>query len=198
MCRCLFWTDWGAEPKIERSSMDGRNRVVLHSEHLSWPNSLTLDHTTDTLYWADAKLHVIESSDINGMNRRPVLTRGVYHPFGITVFEDRLYWSDWYSLAILSTGKDIGRNISSLEDGVSAQEYQLSQNVSEVYTELFFPTDLHVVHPVLQFRESNPCEVDNGGCEYLCLLSSEKEEGYSCVCPTGVRLMEDRKKCRSE
>lgn len=69
--------------------MDGTGRRVLHSLHLNWPNALTIDYPTGTLYWADAKLHIIESSDINGLYRRPIVTEGVLHPFGLTVFEDR-------------------------------------------------------------------------------------------------------------
>ena len=41
----------------------------------------------------------------------------------------------------------------------------------------------------------NPCEVDNGGCSYLCLLSAESSQGYSCVCPTGVRLAANGRDC---
>ncbi len=195
----MFWTDWGNRPKIERASMDGSNRKVLHRDHLNWPNALTIDHPTQTLYWADAKLHVIESCDINGFNRRPVLTEGVLHPFGMTVFENRLYWSDWNSLAILSVTKGIGQNRSTIEDEISAHEDQLTQNATDVLTDLFFPTDLHVVHPSLQMPMETPCGRGsaNGGCEYMCLLSAE-EEGYSCACPTGIELKEDGKGCQSK
>ena len=175
--------------------MDGTNRIILHSDHLSWPNALCIDYPTSTLYWADAKLHVIESSDINGLNRRPILTVGVLHPFAITVFENRLYWSDLNRLAIVSIEKDVGRNFSEIE---LAQEQQLSQNVTDVHVNLFSPSDLHVVHPVLQPGQDNPCGSDNRGCEYLCLLSSETIEGYSCTCATGVKLAANGKNCQSK
>jgi hypothetical protein len=176
--------------------MDGANRVTLHSDHLTWPNALTIDIPTNTLYWADAKLHVIESSDIHGRNRRPVLTLGVRHPFGLTVFENRLFWSDWNMLSILSVTKSvIGANLTRVEDGNTMQERLLIQNITDVHQNLFHPTDLHVVHPVLQPVAPSPCGEDDRGCEFLCLLSSEREEGYMCACPTGRRLMEDGKGC---
>lgn len=194
--RYIFWTDWGDEAKIERSSMDGTNRVTLHSEHLTWPNGLTIDIPTSTLYWVDAKLHIIESSDIHGRNRRPVLTLGVLHPFAITVFENRLFWTDWNTRSIVSITKSvIGTNLTLVEDDLSAQERLLTQNITDVQLNLFHPTDLHVVHPVLQPATPNPCGGDNRGCEYLCLISSESDDGYKCACPTGRRLMEDGRGC---
>ncbi len=191
--------------------MDGTQRTTLITDHLTWPNSLTIDYPTNTLYWADAKLHIIESARIDGTNRRPVLTVGVLHPFGLTVFENRLYWSDWNTLSINAITKTtFGANFT--ENGVSAQEMVLSQNATDVETGLFYPTDLHVVHPALQPPCVNPCDMDNGGCEYMCLLStgagpagSGGEEGaaaaaggYACACPTGRRLMGDGRGCESE
>ena len=29
---------------------------------------------------------------------------------------------------------------------------------------------------------SNPCELNNGGCSHLCLLSSTSDSRYSCAC----------------
>ncbi|KOB75177.1 Low-density lipoprotein receptor-related protein 6 [Operophtera brumata] len=40
----MFWSDWNEKrPKIERSNLDGSNRVVLISEKLAWPNGIALD-----------------------------------------------------------------------------------------------------------------------------------------------------------
>ena len=33
---------------------------------------------------------------------------------------------------------------------------------------------------------ADPCEVGNGGCTHLCLLSATEPSGYSCICPDGV------------
>ena len=37
-CRRMYWTDWGATPKIERASLDGTQREVLVDTGLTWPN----------------------------------------------------------------------------------------------------------------------------------------------------------------
>ena len=76
-------------------SMDGTMRETLHDTDLTWPNGLTIDYNTHTLYWVDAKLDKIESSFMNGSNRQLVTTSFVIHPFSIAFFDGILYWSDW-------------------------------------------------------------------------------------------------------
>ena len=50
----LYWTDWDrANPKIERSWLDGSNREVLVSD-VGLPNGLTIDYQSRQLCWADA------------------------------------------------------------------------------------------------------------------------------------------------
>lgn len=48
-----------------------------------------VDYETDRLFWVDAKLHVIASSDLVGGDRRIILTSYSYlkHPFAVAVFE---------------------------------------------------------------------------------------------------------------
>ena len=47
------------------------------------------DYDSNRLYWVDAKLHVIFTSDFNGQNRQVVLTsyNNLMHPFSVAVFE---------------------------------------------------------------------------------------------------------------
>lgn len=40
----------------------------------------------------------------------------------------------------------------------------------------------------------NPCAINNGDCSHMCLLNPK---GYSCACPIGVLLTEDRQTCES-
>ena len=95
--RRLFWTDWGDVAKIERASMDGKDRTVLIDTELVWPNAITLDYQTQTLYWADANLEKIETADTSGLFRRIIINNPniIRHPFDIDVFNNQLYWSDW-------------------------------------------------------------------------------------------------------
>ena len=51
---------------------------------LGFPNGLSIDYEMQRLYWVDAKLDKIETSDFNGDNRA-VLIRDIIHPFGLAV-----------------------------------------------------------------------------------------------------------------
>ena len=75
--------------------MDGKNRVAIHNTDLIWPNGLTLDHSQQILYWNDANLDRIESSRVDGSNRRVVSSQRIYQPFGISVYRNRLYFTDF-------------------------------------------------------------------------------------------------------
>ena len=74
--------------------MDGTGREVIHSTGLIWPNGLTLDHTTQVLYWIDANYDRIETSHVNGSNRLVIATASISRPFSIAVFRDMLYFTD--------------------------------------------------------------------------------------------------------
>ena len=90
----LYWTDVGTD-RIERASMDGTSRTVLHNTSLSTVYGLTLDYDNQILYWADYSYDCIESSFTNGSDRRVIIASGIYDPFGLTFYDGKLYWTDW-------------------------------------------------------------------------------------------------------
>lgn len=100
--RCLYWTDWGTPATIEKASLDGSNRTVLHNTILWWPNALTIDYDTQTLYWMDAARDKLESSNTDGSGRTLLSMRHIYHPFSLTFLEGNLFWSDWELNALLA------------------------------------------------------------------------------------------------
>ena len=60
----MYWTDWGATPKIERANLDGGDIRTLVQGQLKWPNGLVIDVTSQRLFWADAGVDKIETSDL--------------------------------------------------------------------------------------------------------------------------------------
>lgn len=87
--------------------MDGdpKTRQVVHSLNGSWPNGLSIDFTLLRLYWSDAKMKVIESSKLDGSDRRQIRYLPHHHPFSIVVFEDYMYWGDWINDIIYKANK---------------------------------------------------------------------------------------------
>ena len=50
-------------------------------------------------------LQVIEATDLDGNNRQTLVT-GVTHPYGLTVNEEFVYWTDWQKRSIFQAPKD--------------------------------------------------------------------------------------------
>ena len=59
----MYWTDWGSPAKVERASMDGRDRTVLIDTDIVSPYGITIDYAEQRIYWVDAELDKIEYSN---------------------------------------------------------------------------------------------------------------------------------------
>ncbi|XP_033115105.1 low-density lipoprotein receptor-related protein 2-like [Anneissia japonica] len=173
----IFWTDWGTGV-VEKAGMDGSGRQVLVSD-LIWPNGLTIDFPTFTLYWVDASLEILQSSDLLGGNLVTVLASSSFirHPFALAIFEDELYWTDWIYNAVVTANK--------LDPESSAVIYRMNETISRGMT---------IVHPLRQPNFDNLC----GSCSEneVCLprpvgLSSNS---FICKCADGETCEEPPKK----
>ncbi|XP_036033544.1 low-density lipoprotein receptor-related protein 8 isoform X7 [Onychomys torridus] len=181
----MYWSDWGFKAKIEKSGLNGADRQTLVSDNIEWPNGITLDLLSQRLYWVDSKLHQLSSIDFNGGNRKMLIfsTDFLSHPFGIAVFEDRVFWTDLENEAIFSANRLNGLEISILAENLNN------------------PHDIVIFHELKQPTAADACELSaqpNGGCEYLCLpapqLSSHSPK-YTCACPDTMWLGPDMKRC---
>ena len=96
--------------------MDGSHREVILKDTVRWPNGLTVDLVLNKLYWVDAKLNTVGSSNLDGSHARIVLYSPDYlkHPFSISVFEDLMYWTEWDSHTIYQADKFTGSNITAV------------------------------------------------------------------------------------
>ena len=84
--------------------MDGNGVLVLFHNNLQRPYAVSIDFADQILYWADAGLDRIECSDVDGSNRRMVVSSGLDEPFDITLLGDMIYISDT-NLGILAANK---------------------------------------------------------------------------------------------
>ena len=172
----LFWTDWGSNPHIGSAGMDGSRQTKIISTNIIWPNGLVVDDTIQRIFWTDAKLNRIESSRIDGTDRK-ILPVKVSHPYAVEVFENMIYWCDPIEHKVLSANKFTGKE----------RKVLIKMATSTV-------TGIHVHHPSKQRSTSNPCK--NVVCSHLCLLAPSLE-GFSCSCPMGMTLNKNNRTCDS-
>uniref|UniRef100_A0A2K6MLV4 LDL receptor related protein 8 n=1 Tax=Rhinopithecus bieti TaxID=61621 RepID=A0A2K6MLV4_RHIBE len=181
----MYWSDWGNQAKIEKSGLNGVDRQTLVSDNIEWPNGITLDLLSQRLYWVDSKLHQLSSIDFSGGNRKMLIssTDFLSHPFGIAVFEDKVFWTDLENEAIFSANRLNGLEISILAENLNN------------------PHDIVIFHELKQPRAADACKLSvqpNGGCEYLCLPApqiSSHSPNYTCACPDTMWLGPDMKRC---
>ncbi|CAD5211098.1 unnamed protein product [Bursaphelenchus okinawaensis] len=182
----IFWTDWGSHARIERAGMNGEDRLeVLTGSTVRWPNGLALDILEQRIYWADAKVKMISSSDYYGKNVRTVLHSHTHlrHPFSLTVFEERLYWTDWDQEGVLTVNKFRGDDVTTILKGVAG------------------PMTVRVYHQQAQPSHPNKCYSHN--CDHMCLPRAHlkahtfrdetpiKGLPYQCVCEAGYKVNKD-------
>lgn len=105
----LFWTDWGfVKPSISRSNLDGTNTQILFTKpQVVWPNGITIDFSTDRIYWVDASRDYIGSCDLQGKTFKKIIEHDsrISHPFAVAVYKDLVYWDDWKINSVFSADK---------------------------------------------------------------------------------------------
>ena len=119
--RWFYWTDYGSDT-IERASMDGSSRMILHNTGLSDTYAITIDIEYQVLYWADYTLNRIERSNVDGSNR-VVLTTSIRDPFCMSYYNGRLYWGDISLNRVLNGPSNSPGSGSYLGGGVSYEVY---------------------------------------------------------------------------
>lgn len=178
----LFWTDWDERtPRIERCSMAGELRKIIFKVDSiggAWPNGLTLDYQNKRVYWIDAKSDSIHTINYDGDDHHLVIRdeATLSHPFGISLFENHIYWTDWRSNSVFRANKWNGSDVTLIQRTLTQ------------------PFGIQILHSSRQQNVNiNPCFNNNGGCSHLCLLSVNNS--FVCACPHVMALDKDKKMC---
>ncbi|XP_028310532.1 low density lipoprotein receptor a isoform X2 [Gouania willdenowi] len=179
----VYWTDWGNPAKIEKGGLNGGDRTPLVTDNIVWPNGITLDLLNHRLYWVDSKLHTLSSMDAQGGTRRTLIIdeHRLAHPLGVTVFEEKVFWTDVSNNAILSANRLTGADITTVAE------------------HLMSPEDIILFHNLKQPAGRDWCQVFNGGCEFLCLAAPQVGQHppkYTCACPDGMMLARNMRTCQ--
>uniref|UniRef100_A0A8C9SVV3 Low density lipoprotein receptor a n=1 Tax=Scleropages formosus TaxID=113540 RepID=A0A8C9SVV3_SCLFO len=179
----MYWTDWGSPAKIEKGGLNGADRNPLVTDDIVWPNGITLGKSP-----ASRLLHIGSVDvDVNGGSRRTLIIdeHKLAHPLSLTVFEEKVFWTDVANNAILSANRLTGADITAVAEN------------------LFSPEGIVLYHNLKQPTGKNWCEesnIPNGGCDYLCLPApqiNDRSPKYTCACPDHMTLAPDMRKCIS-
>ncbi|KAM3866980.1 pro-epidermal growth factor [Diretmus argenteus] len=169
----LFWTDIGARPVVESASLEGKHRVIIASTDLVSPSGLTIDFTEERLFWCDRRRGVVETATLDGSDRRVLTENHVGRPFDLTVFEDRLWISDWEHQHLRSIDKRSGKKLD------------------RIHGNMVQPASIVVVHPLAK-PGADVCRHQNGGCAQVC----ESKLGFAhCSCLSHYIQSADGKGC---
>lgn len=91
----MFWTDYGDNPKIERATLAGQERTTIIANtiiaSLKYPNDVIVDYSSNTIYWVDAGVNVIGTSDLKGRNIKISEPIGNSHLFALALYNNTLY-----------------------------------------------------------------------------------------------------------
>uniref|UniRef100_A0A2K5KTH0 LDL receptor related protein 1B n=1 Tax=Cercocebus atys TaxID=9531 RepID=A0A2K5KTH0_CERAT len=175
----MYWTDWEEDEiddsvgRIEKAWMDGFNRQIFVTSKMLWPNGLTLDFHTNTLYWCDAYYDHIEKVFLNGTHRKIVYSgRELNHPFGLSHHGNYVFWTDYMNGSIFQL------------DLITSEVTLLRHERPPLF-------GLQIYDPRKQ-QGDNMCRVNNGGCSTLCLAIPG---GRVCACADNQLLDENGTTC---
>uniref|UniRef100_A0A8C2L9E4 Low density lipoprotein receptor-related protein 1Bb n=1 Tax=Cyprinus carpio TaxID=7962 RepID=A0A8C2L9E4_CYPCA len=178
----MYWTDWEEDEvndsigRIEKAWMDGSNRKIFVTSNMLWPNGLTLEHGTSTMYWCDAYYDHIERIYLNGTGRMVVYSgRELSHPFGIAQYQNSIFWTEYMNASIFQL------------DLVSGEVSLLRSERPPLF-------GLRVYDAQSQLGD-NACRVNYGGCGTLCLAVPG---GRVCACADNQHLDKNNVMCSEE
>ncbi|XP_072468338.1 low-density lipoprotein receptor-related protein 2 isoform X1 [Notamacropus eugenii] len=177
----IFWTDWYRPAKIMRAWSDGSHAMPIVNTTLGWPNGLALDWGALRLYWVDAFFDKIEHSTFDGLDRRTLdRISQMTHPFGLTIFQNYAYFTDWRLGGIVRVRKTDGGEMTIIRRGINnvmhVKSYDANAQTGSNYCN----------------RATNP----NGDCSHFCFPVPNFQR--VCGCPYGMKLSSNQLTCAED
>ena len=204
----LYWAD-AKYSYIHRCDFDGANREQVLQGSLPHPFALTL--FDDTLFWTDWETHSIHACNkLDGRNLR-VIHENLFSPMDMHSFSPLRQWEGEYMYLSYHLATIYLKCMFIWLSGLRFIEEKILLML-EFFSEFSLKIILHGDRKKFNIPDVNwlrvlfsllfvllslvtrPCEVNNGGCSNLCLMSPDPPYS-SCACPTGVRLLPDGATC---
>ena len=131
---------------------------MIIASDLGFPIGLTLDMDSHRIFWVDSQLHRIESADLDGKYRN-ILIKDIAQPFGLTLIDQHIFWSDTQNKAVERANKVTGADHETICDNIdNITEIKAAAHSRQVGT--------------------NPCALLNGACSHLCLFRPQGISKY--------------------
>ncbi|GAB1603458.1 low-density lipoprotein receptor-related protein 4-like isoform X1 [Argonauta hians] len=172
----LFWSDWGANPKIEVSDLIGYNRRTVVSNNMRRPRGLVIDAKENKIYWVDNGQDTIECIQFNGRKRRVIVKDSRTDFYGIALYQNLLF--------VTEHGHSNGHlNVYN----------KLTGNLIISYTLTHIPYGIIMYDEAGQPGDSGRCDALE--CEHFCVYNPIM--GPACHCSEGYKLnMTDHRTCK--
>ncbi|XP_078694382.1 low-density lipoprotein receptor-related protein 2-like isoform X1 [Branchiostoma floridae x Branchiostoma belcheri] len=171
--RLLYWTETG---RIVRSTLAGTDKEVIVSsqsdESIQNPAGISFDLLNSWVYWADSGAGTVMASDLRGEDPELRWTSNGGELFGIAVYKDFNFWTD-------RTNKTVSIGLRST-----------LRKVVQLQTT---PHSVRVFDGSEQPLSRGPCDLQNGGCNELCLPTASNSK--ICACGEGRSLRPDGLTC---
>ncbi|XP_055958830.1 low-density lipoprotein receptor-related protein 6-like [Patella vulgata] len=161
--RFVFWCDVDEDmPRIERCGLDGsRRQSIVTGNKARTPRALAIDFQDDRLYWTDGI--IIHYGKLNGTGQFCLHSSGRSAVRSLIIFNNYIIWSDVVG-RLHTAHKEYSKGQEQMDGGIA------------------FFVDLVYHDESCQPMTTNPCAINNGNCDHLCLPN---KTGYRCVCALG-------------
>ncbi|XP_064416884.1 pro-epidermal growth factor isoform X2 [Latimeria chalumnae] len=184
--RFIFWVSESVVYSILRASLEGSKMLTLISttEELK---TLSLDLIDKRIFWiqfAAEDTSSIGSCDYSGDSLHLIKQTAQHHPFGMSLFSEHVYYSEWKTGTIRRANKYTGKDIVTISPKPS----------------FLPPADIKIVHPFKQpgaeasspRTEKEVCVSSKEDCLSICRRNLRTSQ---CECAEGYVLSKDGKYC---
>ncbi|XP_078691727.1 uncharacterized protein LOC144922043 [Branchiostoma floridae x Branchiostoma belcheri] len=165
----VFWTQWGQYPAVERVTTVGTNRTTIVATDIIDPTGISVDETTDKLYWVDGAKGTVECCGVTGEDRHIIYESAGSQPLDIVAYKGWLFFSE--------AGRIVQLNITTRQAvtrHIGGTAYSLAVDSSD---------------DASKNRSAGMCP----DCSGLCVRQFETTA--TCICEAGKTFQEDKNIC---
>lgn len=174
----LFWSDLGANPKIERLDLtNDQRKVLLSNGTLQTPTTLAIDFVNQRLFWLDSGRETIGSMKLDGSDIS-LWSLSIFSSLSsFVLYQDYIFFGDNAQSAIYIYN-------------VTKRQYLANITAS---TDQRGTIDMTMWSSERQTSVPSPCNSLKGGCDQFCITVNATAR--RCMCAMGFFLAPNGSTC---